>query len=167
MPSPTETAILALVAALAAKAAEALPKIPNPERNQDLVSRLADIGDGLARHLNVLDGERSDADEMLGADIVPLQGETYDITQHVRVEWIVAGGDSAAREQAFDDGRKAIWDAIRPVIVDGAPVFLGGAVSALRFVDILPHERTVVAGLPNTKGAEFTFALTFTSPDPF
>lgn len=166
--SATETAILAFVAALAAVARPAPDAVlPQPSRNEDMVSRLAEIGDGsdLADHLNVLDGDRANVDEMLGADLAAV--ECYDIVHHVRVEYAVAGGDSATREARFDLGRIAIFDAVKPVVSGATVTCLGGAVAAIALVDFLPHTETVAYGLPNVKACEFVFALTFTSQRPF
>lgn len=161
----TETAFRAIMTALATAAQS--PPLVAPMRNEDLISRLVDVGSGLACYLNVLDGDRPDGDEMLGADLAQIQ--SYEITRHVSIEWAVAGGTSDARETRFDDGMKAIWDAIKPNMTSGSPVYLGGAVDSVLLIDILPHGKTTVAraGIPNVKSCEFVFALSFTSSDPF
>ena len=160
-----ETAIRAVVAALLAKSAEVDAKIPAPLRNEDIVSRMVEAGSGLSLYLNVLDGDRDNPDELLGADLGNVNG--YELVQNVHIEWAVAGGSSEDRETRFDDGRKAIWDALKADVEAGGVTYLGGAVDGLKLMDILPHQATNAAGLPNVKSAEFVFQLTFTSPDPF
>lgn len=168
--SATETVILALVAALVVKSAESSPKIPTPLRNQDIVTRMvAVITDAkLSLYLNVLDGEAvfGDGDELLAADLG--NTEAYERDQHVSIEWAVAGGATDdARETAFDEGRRAIWDALKPALTSGSPVYLGGAVGGVRLISILNKESTSVDGLPNIKACVFVLALSFTSVDPF
>lgn len=172
--SKTETAIRAFVAALDAVAlAEGGAILPRPTRNLDLVGRLAAGvetegvagADEVARHLNVIDGDRADPEELAGADLGAFA--SYDIVWNVRVEWIVAGGDDAARESIFDLGRRAIWNAVKAVVDAGAVSYLGGAVDGVRLVGMLPHDRSTLAGLPGLKSTEMVFALTFTSADPF
>jgi hypothetical protein len=165
MPTPTETAILAFVAALAAKAEQSPTVLPPPLRNDDLLSRLTEGEADLKMHVNVHDGDRGETDEALGADLGV--GQTYHIEQFVRVEWAVAGGTSAHREQAFDAGRKAIWDAVKPAPNDAGVSYLGGAVDSIRLVEIIPQHQGNAEGLPGVKACEFVFALTFTSSDPF
>lgn len=163
----TETAIRAVLAALLAKSAEAEAVIPLPLRNEDVVSRMMSVGQGLSVFLNVLDGDRGNSDELLGADL----GNTaaYEINQHIRIEWAVVGGALGGdeRESTFDNGRQQIWDALKPDMTSGYPVYLGGAVDGVELVDMIPHQNTAVAGLPNIKACEFVFALSFTSADPF
>jgi len=167
MSSKIETALLALVGALADSAALENAALIAPLRNEDLVSRLVDAGDGLAKYLNVLDGDRADPEEMLGTDFASVTG--YDIVWHARIEFAVAGGTSSAREAAFDAMRTAIWDAIKPVVAGGSVTYLGGAVDSLRLVDMLPPDKSTVAqaGLPNVKASDFVVELTFTSDRPF
>lgn len=165
MTTPTETAILAVVAALQAEADSTAAVLPGPLRNEDLLARLTDATGDLKLHLNVLDGDRGDADEMLGADLS--DEKRYDLSQRVEIEWMVAGGDSAAREARFDAGRKAIWDALKPDTSGGSITYLGGAVSGIRLVDLISHSGTNAAGAPNIKACVFVFELTFASSDPF
>jgi hypothetical protein len=166
MPSRTEAAHLAFVGALAAKAQEAGAKLVPPERNQDLVSRLVDVGAGLAVHINVWDGDRPQPDEMLGTALGVPGG--YEIRLHVRVELAVAGGASADREARFDDCRTEIIAALKPDLSAGGPVYLGGAVEHLELIDYAPPGVGLATdGLPGVKAGEFVFALSFTSDDPF
>lgn len=161
----TETAIRAIVAALTTKAALPGSKIIAPERNQDIVSRLVSVGSGLSVFLNVLDGDRENPDELLGADLGNTTGYEHTLTVHI--EWAVAGGTSDDRETRFDDGRQEIWDALKPVVSGGSVTYLGGAADGVELRDLLPHQQTTVAGLPNIKACEFVFAVSFTSADPF
>lgn len=158
MTTPTETAMLAMVEALRAVHPQTL-------RNGDLISRLVDVGDDLAIHINVLDGDRAPPDEMLGADLN--NTESYDLVWQPRVEFAVAGGDPELRESTFDEYRKAIWDALKPVMTSGNPVFLGGAVDFVRCIEILSQANTNADGLPGVKACEFVFELSYTSTDPF
>ena len=166
MTSKTEAAHLAFVAALAAKAQEADSKLVPPERNQDLVPQLVDVGASLAVLLNVWDGDWPQPDEMLGTALGMPGG--YDIRLHVRVELVVAGGTSSDREARFDDCRAEIIAALKPDLSGGGPVYLGGAVGHLELIDYAPPGAGLSTdGLPGVKAAEFVFALSFTSDDPF
>jgi hypothetical protein len=165
--SPTEAALLALVAAIAASAAEEGSVLTPPERNRDLVTQMVENGDeGLRKFLNVVDGQRANVDELLGAD---LGGEAFDIEWHARIEFAVAGGTDADREAAFDAMRREIFDAIRPVVTGGVAVYLGGAVHSIQIVDMLPPEDAAPfrAGIPSCKASDFVVALTYTSTRPF
>lgn len=168
MSSATETAILALVAAVAAKAAEdSYATLPPPTRNEDMVSRLtADQSGTLERYLNIVDGDRADPEELLGAD---LGIEAYDIVWNPLIEFAVLGGTPAEREAAFDAMRVALWDAIKPDTSGGSITYLGGAVSSVIVIDMLPNEKSapVDAGIPNVKASDFLLALTYTSERPF
>lgn len=165
--TPTETGFRALIAALTAAAQVAGSPLVVPARNEDLISRLTNVGSDLALFLNVLDGDHTISDELLGADI----GNTaaYEIEAQAEIEWAVAGGENDARETRFDDGRLAIWDAIKPDLGSGSPVYLGGAVDGIRFVQYVPHIGTNAAraGIPNVKACSLVIAFAFTSPTPF
>lgn len=165
MTTPTELVMLAIVSALTDAANGTGAVLPLPTRNEDLPSRLTDVGLNLRAHLNVLDGTRAEGDEMLGADL--LQVESYDLRQLVEIEWVVAGGESVDRERHFDLGRKAIWDALKPVVSVGIPTYLAGNADGIRLVDIVQHQNTNVAGVPNVKACVFVFEVTYTSTDPF
>lgn len=168
MTSKTETALLAFVAALKSKATAEPDVLPQPLRNQNLIAQLVEDAEGISRFVNVLDGDRDrPVDQVLGADLGV--AAAYDIRWLVRVEFAVAGADDDAREAAFDAGRVAIWDAVKPAVsVDGVS-YLDGAVDAIELVDMLPPDQSVPAraGLPNVKATEFVFALLYTSTDPF
>lgn len=112
MTSRTEAAHLAFVGTLTAKAEVEGSKLVPPERNQDLVSRLIDVGQGLAVYINVWDGDRPQPEEMLGTALGVPGG--YDIRLQVRVELAVAGRTSADREARFDDCRAEIIAALKP-----------------------------------------------------
>lgn len=165
--SKTETALLALVAALTAAAAGEGSPLPPPTRNADMLSQLVEVagGDGVQRFLNVLDGDRANADEMLGADLALLA--SFDIAWRPHIEFGVAGGESVVREAAFDAMRSAIWDAIKPQVSGGDVTYLGGAVDSIRLVDMLPQDKSNAAGLPGVKASEFEIEIQYTSSAPF
>jgi hypothetical protein len=166
MTSRTETANAAFVAALRAKALLPGSKLVRALRNEDLVTRLVAVAGGMAVHLNVWDGDRPQPEEMLGADLGAAGG--YDIVLHVRVELAVAGGASDDREARFDDCRAEIWDALKPDLSSGHPVYLGGAVDRIELIDYAPPGSGLATdGMPQVKAAEFVFALSFTSDQPF
>ncbi len=161
--SKTGDALEALFTALTAKAAEGSPKIPMPVQNEDLASRLKDMGDKIAMSLNVWDDSDDEPEEMLGADITP---DGYEITKEVPVEFIVAGGAREARRVAFEAGLEAIDDAVRGVIgdVEVEDRTLGGKVDDARM--LAPRRNgsgLVVDGMPNVLAATIRIRLTFTS----
>ena len=86
----------------------------------------------------------------------------------MRIELAVAGGTSADREARFDDCRSEIIAALKADLSNGSPVFLGGAVEHLELIDYAPPGTGLATdGLPGVKVAEFVFALSFTSDEPF
>jgi len=168
-PSKTETALLALVAALAAASELEGAPLPPPERNNDLVTQMVadESNTALRRYLNVIDGDRGTADELLGTDFGNVAG--FDCIQQPRVEFAVAGGTSAEREAAFDGMKRAIWDALKPAVDGDTLTYLGGAVDSLVMLDMLPPDQSSLArsGVPGCKGSDFLLALSFTSTRPF
>jgi hypothetical protein len=157
--SRTGDALEALFAALQAKAAEPGAAIPPPLQNESLPARLMETPDGLQRYLNVWDSGEDTPDEFLGADIL---AEGYELTWPVPVEFVVAGGERAARRAAFEAGLDAIWEAI------AGDRTLGGTVS---HAAMLTPRRTgsglITDGMPNVLAAEITVRLSFTSSRSF
>jgi hypothetical protein len=157
--SKTGDALEALYAALAAKASEPDSAIPQPLQNEALPARLAAASDGLEKHLNVWDSGEDVPEEFLGADAV---ADGYDISWSVPVEFVVAGGERAARRAAFESGLDAIWGAI------AADRTLGGKVD---HAEMLTPKRTgsglITDGMPNVLAAEITVRLSFVSSQSF
>lgn len=157
--SKTGDALEALYAALVAKASEPDSPIPRPLQNEALPARLATAGDGLDRYLNVWDSGEDVPEEFLGADTV---AAGYDITWSAPIEFVVAGGERAARRAAFEAGLDAIWDAI------SADRTLGGKVV---YAEMLTPKRTgsglITDGMPNVLAAEITVRLSFASSQAF
>lgn len=157
--SATGDALEALFAALQTKAAEPGAAIPAPLQNESLPARLIEAPDGLQKYLNVWDSGEDTPDEFLGADVL---AEGYDLTWPVPAEFVVAGGDRAARRLAFEAGLDAIWDAI------AADRTLGGTVS---HAEMLTPRRTgsglITDGMPNVLAAEITVRLSFVSSKSF
>ena len=83
-------------------------------------------------------------------------------TWSVPVEFVVAGGERAARRAAFESGLDAIWAAI------AADRTLGGKVD---YVEMLTPKRTgsglITDGMPNVLAAEITVRLSFVSSQSF
>jgi hypothetical protein len=157
--SKTGDALEALFAALEAKAGEPSPKIPAPLQNEDLLSRLEDMGSGLAMYLNVWDDSDGDPEEMLGADVIP---DNYEIAREVPIELIVAGGSRAARRAAYEAALEVIDDAI------AADRTLGGKVDDARM--LAPRRNgsgLVTDGMPNVLAADIRIRLTFNSSRTF
>jgi hypothetical protein len=148
--SKTGDALEALYAALVAKASELGSAIPQPLQNE---------GDGLDKYLNVWDSGEDVPEEFLGADTV---ADGYDLTWSVPIEFVVAGGERAARRVAFEAGLDAIWAAI------AADRSLGGIVD---HAEMLTPKRTgsglVTDGMPNVLAAEITVRLSFVSSQSF
>jgi hypothetical protein len=157
--SKTGDALEALFAALEAKACEPAAAIPSPLQNEELPSRLATVGADLQMMLNVWDDSDGEQDELLGADVVD---EAYEITRDVPVEFVVAGGDRAARRAAFEAGLEAIDDAV------AADRTLAGTVD---YAHVLAPRRNgsglSVDGLPNILAAEIRVRLVYTSSRSF
>jgi hypothetical protein len=157
--SKTGDALEALYAVLVAKASELDSAIPQPLQNESLPARLATADDGLDRYLNVWDSGEDVPEEFLGADTI---ADGYDLTWSVPIEFVVAGGERAARRVAFEAGLDAIWDAI------AADRSLGGAVD---HAEMLTPKRTgsglVTDGIPNVLAAEITVRLSFVSSQSF
>jgi hypothetical protein len=157
--SKTGDALEALYVALVAKASEPDSALPQPLQNEALPARFATAGDGLEKYLNVWDSGEDMPQEFLGADTVP---DGYDITWAVPVEFVVAGGERAARRAAFETGLDAIWGAI------AADRTLGGKVD---HVEMLTPKRTgsglITDGMPNVLAAEIMVRLSFTSSKSF
>jgi hypothetical protein len=157
--SRTGDALEALFAALAAKAAESDAAIPAPLQNESLPARLLEAPDGLQKYLNVWDSGEDVPDELLGADVI---AEGYELAWPVPVEFVIAGGERAARRAAFEAGLDAIWEAM------AADRTLGGTVS---HAEMLTPRRTgsglITDGLPNVLAAEITVRLNFTSSRSF
>ena len=171
----TERALQALVASLAAISAEANSPLPEILRNEDLATRMDEnSGAGVRRFLNVWDGDGGPSDETLGADTVDEINDgddapgAYDIEHRPRIEWIVEGSTASAREQAFDDGLRAIHDVLRGAVVAGDRQYLGGAVDWSGIESITRSGSGLTTdGLANVKACEITALLEFTSPRPF
>jgi hypothetical protein len=157
--SRTGDALEALFAALQAKAAEPGAAIPPPLQNESLPARLMEAPDGLQKYLNVWDSGEDVPDEFLGADIL---ADSYELTWPVPVEFVVAGGERAARRAAFETGLDAIWDAI------AADRTLSGTVG---HAEMLTPRRTgsglITDGMPNVLAAEITVRLSFVSSKSF
>jgi hypothetical protein len=157
--SKTGDALEALYAALVAKASELGSAIPQPLQNEALPARFATAGDGLDKYLNVWDSGEDVPEEFLGADTV---ADGYDLTWSVPIEFVVAGGERAARRVAFEAGLDAIWAAI------AADRSLGGIVD---HAEMLTPKRTgsglVTDGMPNVLAAEITVRLSFVSSQSF
>src|SRR5262245_21913478 len=143
--SRTGDALEALFDALMIKAGQPFPAIPEPLQNEDLPSRLVDMGSGLQMYLNIWDDSEGDPEELLGADVI---ADGYEHTREVPVEFVVAGGSRAARRAAFEAGLTAIDDAI------AADRTLAGAVDDARM--LAPRRNgsgLSVDGLPNILAA--------------
>jgi hypothetical protein len=157
--SRTGDALEALFAVLQAKAAEPGAAIPAPLQNESLPARLMEAPDGVQKYLNVWDSGEDVPDEFLGADVI---GNGYELTWSVPVEFVVSGGERAARRVAFEAGLDAIWDAI------AADRTLSGTVG---HAEMLTPRRTgsglITDGLPNVLAAEITVRLNFTSSRSF
>lgn len=157
--SRTGDALEALFAMLAAKASEPGAAIPAPLQNEALPARLLEAPDGLQKYLNVWDSGEDASDEFLGADVI---ADGYELTWSVPVEFVVAGGERAARRAAFEAGLDAIWEAI------AADRTLGGTVS---HAEMLMPRRTgaglITDGMPNVLAAGITVRLSFTSSKSF
>ena len=109
--------------------------------------------------LNVWDSGEDVPDEFLGADVI---ADGYELTWPVPVEFVVAGGERAARRAAFEAGLDAMWEAI------AADRTLGGTIS---HAEMLMPRRTgaglTTDGLPNVLAADIAVRLTFTSSKTF
>jgi hypothetical protein len=157
--SATGDALEALFAVLQAKAAEPDVAIPAPLQNESLPARLIEAPDGVQKYLNVWDSGEDVPDEFLGADIL---ADGYELTWSVPIEFVVAGGERAARRAAFEAGLDTIWDAI------AADRTLAGTVA---HAEMLTPRRTgaglITDGLPNVLAAEITVRLNFVSSKSF
>lgn len=161
--SRTEQALQALLASLVTQSQLPASALPTPLRNEALPTRMFQTGADLEIFFNVWDGDGDVTDETLGAED-PAQEDGYNIEHHAIIEWVVAGGDKAAREARFDAGLIAIHDAVKPV----AGVYLGDVVDSAAIDKVTRAGRGLVTdGLPNIKSAEISVALTFTSSRPF
>jgi hypothetical protein len=158
--SATGDALEALYDLLLALSQVPSPKVPEPRQNENLQSRLEEIGGaGVEMLLNIWDDSESDPDELLGADV---NADGFEIEREVPVEFIVAGGDREIRRAAFEDGLAAIYDAIK------ADSTLGGVVDNARM--LAPRRNGAglyVDGMPNILGADIRVRLTFTSSRTF
>ncbi|MFN3656827.1 MAG: hypothetical protein ACK4UO_06205 [Pseudolabrys sp.] len=164
--SKTEAALLALVAAIVTASQVEGSKLPAPVRNGDMLTRLVEAsgGQNLEQFVNVLDGERANTDELLGADMI---AGGFDIRWRARIEFGAAGGADADREALFDAMRVELWNAIKPQVSGGIPAYLGGAVSSLQLVDMLPQDKSNADGLPGVKATEWLIELQYVSDAPF
>lgn len=163
MSSATETALLALVAKLTTLSGVATPAIPAPLRNEDLAARVSDIGAvDVQAFLNVWDGEQTDREEYLGADLGTI-ANGYGLTHEAKIELAVLGGTTdAAREAAFDAALVAICDGL------GADRTLGGAVDGADLGNLqFQGSGLITDGVPHAKGVILPVVLTFRSSRPF
>lgn len=171
MSSRSETVIQALVDALTARSQGVNAPLPTPLRNEDLYARLEKSDAGLRRIVIVWDGASEVTEEVLGADLGdPIDEDAaggYDIAQRPQIEMAIADGDPGARTAAFDAALIAIHDAVRPAIVDGNPVYLGGAVDYCAIESIEREGNLATDGMPGVRAAIVTVRLVFTSPRPF
>jgi hypothetical protein len=157
--SRTGDALEALFDVLSAAAAAPSPKLPVPLQNEDLSSRMQEMGAGLAMYLNIWDDGEAEIEEVLGADEIE---NGIELTREVRVEFIVADGERVARRTAFEAGLEAIDDAIK------ADRTLGGKVDDARVLTPRRNGSGLwVDGLPAVLGAEVVVRLTYLSSRTF
>lgn len=160
MASKTETALAALKTALDTIAgADAAKPLPLVSRNEDLISRLADLPSGLSRFANLWDGEQIQRNETSGADVI---ADGYEIQHEAHLELAFVADDATALQDAHDAAVLAVCNLLR------ADPTLGGAVDYAAIGDLKgPGSGLATDGISHSKGMLMPVVLTFVSSVPF
>ena len=149
----TETIIRALIALL--EAASGLPTVRRNIALDQLADEAQELdGSTTLSALVIADGENVQSTRLLGT---PPQ---WELVHRVEIDWACAGTPGDNLEATFDDGLKAIFDAI------AADLTLGGTVTACE-CDTPPERGLEIWGAKTAKTAMLFVTITYLSTRPF
>ncbi|WP_373237834.1 hypothetical protein [Cohaesibacter celericrescens] len=134
--------------------------LPTLNRNQTLDDGLEALEDGGKAWLNMVDGDIDVNEEALGIS------DSFELEQLASFELIVKCADEPSCRAAISD---LVTKISHQIDLANDPDMIGGlaAVGCYARITRFQRDNLVTAGVPNTKGASVTVALTFISDQPF